>query len=256
VQEAIDFEYSGGPPAEMIAASGADCFVVTTLASVSSEMRQAVLNLQPLVDADPAFPLDDYLAWALEEVRYGGDLWGLPAGVTVDVLWYNRTLFDEAGLPYPEGDWSWEDVFLAARRLSDDEEARRHCGFIFLPYRCRFASRRGLPGVAALSRRSLLTSDAFREQVGADAQAAYLEALECEEWEIVHDLDGLPPYARRAYVWLDQALEEILWQGADAQAALSQAQQKAEAYLDCLRRRSDLQDLESAGACFQEVDAP
>ena len=51
-------------------------------------------------------------------------------------------------------------------------------------------------------------------------------------------------------------MREILWQGADAQTALSQAQQKAEAYLDCLRQRPDLEDWETADACFQEVDAP
>lgn len=48
---------------------------------------------------------------------------------------------------------------------------------------------------------------------------------------------------------------EILWHGADAQAALSQAQRKAEAYLDCLRQRPDSENEASAEACFQQVDA-
>ena len=25
-------------------------------------------------------------------------------------LWYNKTLFDEAGLDYPTADWTWDDV--------------------------------------------------------------------------------------------------------------------------------------------------
>jgi multiple sugar transport system substrate-binding protein len=377
VREAGDFDYHGGPPAKMIEASGADCFRSTGVGSITPEIRQVVLNLQPFIDADPNFPLDDYLPWTLERVRYGGDLWRLPAGVSVDVLWYNRTLFDEAGVPYPKRGWSWDDLFLAARKLSGGEGGNRHYGFVIwpnvygvflleaiggslvdesaVPLTFRFdapevvaASRQlaelvrdeivpmprkveegdsrdlfdlvwsnqvgmwsGVAGgfdnpdfdfhpaplpqldgclgfrsssayyVAAdtshveacwewlrfLSehtldidrlppRRSLLASDAFREQVGAEAQAVYLEALECEEWGWLRGQENLPLYASRAITWLDQALGEILWQGADAQATLSQAQRKAEAYLDCLRQRPDLEDEASAEACFQEVDAP
>lgn len=378
IREAIDFEYHGaGPPTEMIAASGTDCFLSTTPASTSPEMRQAVLDLQPFIDADPTFSPDDYEPRALEAVRYGGDLWGLPAGLWVnDVLWYNRTLFDEAGLPYPTSDWSWDDLFLTARKISGEEKGHRRYGFIIWPdlydvallkviggeppvdekatplfrldapnvvaaawqlaalvqdeivprqteegnnqdlFSLIYANRVGMwigpartfehkdydfrpaslpesgrclnvPAVSAYyiavdtphtqacwewlhflseripdngelpPRHSLLTSEAFREQVGAEAQAVYLETLECEERGELRGLESLPPYAGRAiHPWLDQALGEILWHGADAQVALNQAQWKAEAYLNCLRQRPDLEDQASAEACFQEVNAP
>ena len=51
-------------------------------------------------------------------------------------------------------------------------------------------------------------------------------------------------------------MEEILWEGADAQATLSEAQRKAEAYLECLRRHPDPDDEASAEACFEKVDTP
>ncbi len=378
--EAVDLGYGESGrwgPAELIATSHADC--IFDSGWVSQETRQAVLNLQPFIDADSTFPLDDYEPRALEAVRYGGDLWGLPAGVSVEVLWYNRTLFNEAGLPYPESGWSWDDLFLTARRLSGGEGGNQHYGFIIWPDsrivslleetvggplvgestvppdfrfdtpevvaaaqqlanlvqsqvvpapdqsdiphqvffelivanragmwdeqarmyeawanegfdfhpaplpqtgRCqdllfstayyiaadtphaeacwewlRFLSER-IPIDSLPARRSLLTSDAFRQKVGAEAQAAYLEALECEDWIGFSGLESLPPYSGRAYTWLEQALGEILWHGTDAQAALSQAQSKAEAYLDCLRQRQDLEDQASAEACFQQVDAP
>ena len=368
VREATDFDYYGGAPAELIATSSADCFM--EFLWLPGEVRQAVLNLQPFIDADPTFLLDDYIPWALEWMRYGGDLWGLPAGVSVEVLWYDRTLFDEAGLPYPKDDWSWDDVLLTARSLSGAKEGSRRYGFIIWPgsrvvsllravggplvdesavppsfrfdapevvaaarrladlvqsevvpgpdqpvfelivadrvgmwggparwwdkssdfrpvplpkpSRCwglrsflayyvaadtphaeacwewlRFLSDR-IPNTDRLPpRRSLLTSDDFREQVGADAQAAYLEALECEDQGGLRGMESLPPYSSRAvYPWLEQALGEILWHGAGAQATLSEAQIKAEAYLHCLRQRPDLEDKASADACFQVVDAP
>jgi hypothetical protein len=36
---------------------------------------------------------------------------------------------------------------------------------------------------------------------------------------------------------------------------LSEAQRKAEAYLECLRQRPDPEDEASAQACFEKVDA-
>jgi hypothetical protein len=55
--------------------------------------------------------------------------------------------------------------------------------------------------------------------------------------------------------WLRPALEKVIWHSADAQAKLSEAQRKAEAYLECLRQRDDPEDEASAQACFEQVDA-
>lgn len=112
-----------------------------------------------------------------------------------------------------------------------------------------------IPQNGLSARRSLVASDEFRAYVGEEAQAAYLASLTYRHTNVFRDLEGLPG-SRQAYTWLIQAAQEIVWHGADAQAALSQAQQKAEAYLDCLRQRPDPEDWETADACLQEVDAP
>jgi len=105
-------------------------------------------------------------------------------------------------------------------------------------------------------RRSLLTSDTFREQVGTERQAVYLEAIACENpVPSFSDLEG-QPYSRIAYFWLEDAIREILFQRGHAQAALSQAQEKAESYLICLRQRADPEDRDSALACVEQVGAP
>lgn len=45
--------------------------------------------------------------------RSGGVLWGLPWNVSTQVLYYNKDLFDEAGVDYPDqqlkaGNWNWD----------------------------------------------------------------------------------------------------------------------------------------------------
>jgi len=65
-------DLSGCTPAALIATSHADC--ILTAASLAEETRQSVLNLQPLIETDPGFPLDDYDPQVLERVRYQNDL--------------------------------------------------------------------------------------------------------------------------------------------------------------------------------------
>jgi multiple sugar transport system permease protein len=46
-------------------------------------------------------------------------VWALPwGGALGKVCWYRKDLFDAAGLPYPKNDWTWEDFYQAARKLS------------------------------------------------------------------------------------------------------------------------------------------
>jgi multiple sugar transport system substrate-binding protein len=33
-------------------------------------------------------------------------------------LWYNRALFDQAGVAYPTDDWTWEDLYAAAKKIT------------------------------------------------------------------------------------------------------------------------------------------
>ncbi|NHI16601.1 ABC transporter substrate-binding protein [Microbacterium excoecariae] len=40
------------------------------------------------------------------------------------VLYYNKALFDEAGLDYPDGSWTWDDYVAAAETLSEGTDAK------------------------------------------------------------------------------------------------------------------------------------
>ncbi|MDO5135758.1 MAG: sugar ABC transporter substrate-binding protein [Eubacteriales bacterium] len=63
--------------------------------------------------------------------NYPADIWGLytyedkyfavPKDVDTIALWYNKALFDEAGVDYPTADWTWDDVTEAARKLTKED---------------------------------------------------------------------------------------------------------------------------------------
>lgn len=47
-------------------------------------------------------------------------VWALPTGGFLGrVLAYRKELFDQAGIPYPTAEWTWEDMLDAAKKLTD-----------------------------------------------------------------------------------------------------------------------------------------
>ncbi len=48
-----------------------------------------------------------------------GKLYGLPKDWDLTALWYNKKLFDEKGVEYPNENWTWDDMVEAARKLTD-----------------------------------------------------------------------------------------------------------------------------------------
>ncbi len=88
----------------------------------------ALLDLDPLIAEDEDFDLEDFYPQLVGQCRYQGKLYSLPRYTSVYVLFYNRDLFDAAGVSYPDETWTWDDYLDAARKLtvnSADPDKRR-----------------------------------------------------------------------------------------------------------------------------------
>lgn len=78
--------------------------------------RGALLDLEPFVDDERrAFFYDA----ALDAFAYGGNQYALPISFSTVVLYYNRDMFDAAGVDHPTDDWTWDDVVAAGLALTD-----------------------------------------------------------------------------------------------------------------------------------------
>ncbi|MGF9823452.1 sugar ABC transporter substrate-binding protein [Brevibacillus agri] len=53
-----------------------------------------------------------------------GKYWGVPQGIQVGALFYNKDLFDQAGVAYPTADWTWDDLKAAAAKLTLDANGK------------------------------------------------------------------------------------------------------------------------------------
>ena len=79
---------------------------------------QGVLeNLDPYIEKS-GYDLKDYWPGLLESASYDGSVYGFPRDIEVNVLYYNKDLFDQAGVEYPTDTWTWDDLLAAAEKLT------------------------------------------------------------------------------------------------------------------------------------------
>jgi len=78
-------------------------------------------NLEGYIARDRAeLHLDDFLPTSLESFTHRGKRFALPWDGFSVVILYNCDLFDRAGIPYPEDDWTWDDFQRIAIELTRD----------------------------------------------------------------------------------------------------------------------------------------
>ena len=79
---------------------------------------QGVLeNLDPYIEKS-GYDLNDYWPGLLESAKYDDSVYGFPRDIEVNVLYYNKDLFDKAGVTYPDESWTWNELLAAADKLT------------------------------------------------------------------------------------------------------------------------------------------
>ncbi|XID95985.1 extracellular solute-binding protein [Paenibacillaceae bacterium WGS1546] len=75
-------------------------------------------DLDAVVKQDE-FDLNEFLPSVIDllKARGGGKLYGLSPSFVSQALYYNKTLFDQYGVPYPTDGMSWEDAIRLAARF-------------------------------------------------------------------------------------------------------------------------------------------
>ncbi|MBF2055335.1 MAG: sugar ABC transporter substrate-binding protein [Candidatus Sericytochromatia bacterium] len=97
----------------------------------------AFLDLGPRLAASDTLKEADFFPQSLDSFRWEGQLQALPRDVSNLVIFYNRDLFDAAGLPYPRADWTLTEMFDTAQKLSGPPDAqgqRQRFGISFSDY--------------------------------------------------------------------------------------------------------------------------
>jgi multiple sugar transport system substrate-binding protein len=98
---------------------------VLFLFPVPSYAADGVLeNLDPYI-AEAGMDTGDYWPGALDTTSLNGSVYGFPRDIGLEVLYYNKDHFDEAGLEYPDESWTWDNLRAAAEALTVKSAAGR-----------------------------------------------------------------------------------------------------------------------------------
>ncbi len=93
---------------------------------VTFATKGVYLNLNPFVEADPDFSLNDFFDSIIERFTVDGNLYAVPRDVApFACLFYNKDLFDQAQLPYPTDEWTWDDLLKNAQALTKRDASGR-----------------------------------------------------------------------------------------------------------------------------------
>jgi multiple sugar transport system substrate-binding protein len=84
--------------------------------------RGVLEPIEERVDNSDAFQQEDFFEPALDAFRFGGVLTCLPQNISSLVVYYNRDLFRDAGVPEPEAGWTWDQMVDRAIKLTRDED--------------------------------------------------------------------------------------------------------------------------------------
>lgn len=80
-----------------------------------------VARLDPLIDGPQGFERADVPPALLENVTLDGKIWSLPCNKSVQAIYWNKRLFEKAGLDPERGPATWDEFVEFARKLTVDE---------------------------------------------------------------------------------------------------------------------------------------
>ncbi len=94
-----------------------DAFELNFENFVSFASKGVLADLGPLMAADPDYDAGAYYQRAFDAFAIDGTQYALPESYSTVLLFYNKALFDEAGLDYPTDEWTWADERAAAEAI-------------------------------------------------------------------------------------------------------------------------------------------
>jgi len=66
--------------------------------------------------------MSNYVSAIADAYKWDNKIYALPKDVDAVGLWYNKKLFTDAGVKFPDASWTWADLTAAAQKLTDSSK--------------------------------------------------------------------------------------------------------------------------------------
>ncbi|MBN1138688.1 MAG: extracellular solute-binding protein [Anaerolineae bacterium] len=92
--------------------------VIEAVANRTAVEQKAFLDLSQFFASDTTLTPDAFYPGLLESVTFDGKIYSVPTEASYQMINYNKTLFDKAGVDYPQPGWTWADFLATAKALT------------------------------------------------------------------------------------------------------------------------------------------
>ena len=107
--------------ADIAAGNPADVVLINYRRFATFAMAGALEPLGGFVFGDSSLIKEaDFYPQALQAFKWRGEQMCIPQNISSLVVYYNKNLFDQAGVAYPSNGWTWDDFTTAAQALTKD----------------------------------------------------------------------------------------------------------------------------------------
>ena len=80
-----------------------------------------LLDLTDQIAESDVLEMDKFPEDLKEMYQLDGKTYAVPKDMDTVAIWYNKDMFDEAGIPYPDGSWTWDEFYDIAVKLTKDD---------------------------------------------------------------------------------------------------------------------------------------
>jgi multiple sugar transport system substrate-binding protein len=102
--------------------SPADITLINYRRYASFAVKGVLEPLGPYLANSQVIKEADFYPEAMQPFYWQGELMCIPQNLSSLVVYYNKKLFDDAGVAYPSDDWTWDDFLATAKALTKDTD--------------------------------------------------------------------------------------------------------------------------------------
>jgi multiple sugar transport system substrate-binding protein len=110
-----------------------DLFVSGDVQIANMVSKNYAVNLDDFAKKDN-YDLSQFYPQIVDGLTFNGSLAGLTDNWDTQVMYYNKTMFDDAKVPTPTADWTWDDFQSAAQKLTSGSGSHKQYGAVFDPW--------------------------------------------------------------------------------------------------------------------------
>lgn len=108
---------------DIVAMSGSEMdFRIITESQAGTRVEKGfALNLDDLIQKH-GVDMEALFGKYAEFVNFNGSYYGIPCRANIKYWFYNKTIFDELGLDYPQDGWTWDEYYALADKITQESD--------------------------------------------------------------------------------------------------------------------------------------